>query len=184
MEAKENYISTRYEGKDNSFNTINLRLNPEFMIEKLRRQLMNQTLFNPNIGMWETPEGKKPKFSEDGINEYIEIIEEAINIPSVLANLTKEEINESCRSIALQVRDLIKYKHYEYKIPEHMWVFLRDKAMNMVFNFLTRPLSGRENELLTQGLTATENINNTKQVSDEAMASSPGIMGGLFRGRR
>ena len=186
MEAKQQYISEQYERPGDNVDSLNLRLNPEYLLEKIRRRLLKYTHYNVNTGQFERNGQALPLFHEDGIDEYMTILESIIHIPAVLGNLDQNKANNSCRNVTLSARNLIIYKHYMYGISESNWQMLLGMVMNNAEIFLSRPLSGRENELLTLGNTRRETVTNNKQVTDESSQQGGGglFAMGMLRGRR
>jgi len=183
MEKTEEYINTRYDGKDNSPSVIQFRLSNDELIYSIYRELMGYTAFDTNTNQWIRPPGAIPIMEEEGINHYMRIIKQILHPSAALSNTTQKDINDIGINISIQTLDFITYNSTRYNIEQWSWSFLMGCVVNNVQQFLTRAKNGRENELLTQGFTHTENVQSRAEVDEGSTQPRSLLPINPFRGR-
>jgi hypothetical protein len=176
-EQTEQYETSRYEGKDNSFNTIQLRLDqkdPLFELEKyflrVKRDYDNEVYIKG-----------APMFDEEGIYDLLGELKR-LSTSNILGNLPEERLKIIIKDTGEAVREFIYENEGRYNIPEDLWVRIYYQCVNQVEMGLRRSVNGFESRQLTEGSTIREIVDNKKHIREGSEQSS-GFMSG-FRGRR
>jgi hypothetical protein len=158
--AIDSYESERYEPMQDSFNTIQMRLDPTPALETIRRHLLRKTIYNSSKGVWERPKGAEPMFDTEGINELMAVLYARIGVDTVLSMLKNDKINQIVRECGEDIIEFIFFKEDIYNIQESDHNNILHTITHKIDIFLRRATAttsgGTENALLTKGLSMRE----------------------------
>jgi hypothetical protein len=180
MEANEKWESSRFEGKDNSFNTIKMRLDPAELLMIIEHSFLGEK-WDPYQNKW-IQSSITPMLSKEAVEDLMIELNARISIPSVLGNLSINRVNEITRKAGMSCRDFIIYNEGRYNIASSNWVRIQNIVEDNVLMYLSRSIDGLENRRLTEGLTTTETNTVNKQMSESGAAATSVIH--PFGGRR
>jgi hypothetical protein len=174
--GNETYSSERYEGQDNSYNTILMRLDPTPTLEDIKRYLLKETLYNEKIEKYERPPGLKPMFDEEGVQELIMELRARMSIDKVLSINTQNEIRLITREVGEVILEFLWFNSEKFSINEGDFSRIFYMIKHNIEIFLRRTLQGQENKLLAAGLTHREVVNkNQSQEVKEGTSRDTGF---------
>ena len=137
--------STKYEGWEDNYNTLLLRLDPSPTLEKIRRMLLNQR-FDKTKEEWVSVKNLKPRMKEEGTEKLMLELYSRMSIDKVLSNLKETEINMFCRQVGEVILQFLWFNSEEFDIAEDEFESILWIVIHNIKIFLKRALLGFENK--------------------------------------
>lgn len=183
MKDDEQYMSERYDGGQDNYNTLMLRLDPSPTLDEIKRFLLRKTKLNVKTETWERVGDLKPMFKEEGIEELMLELRSRMSIDKVLSKLESNQINLIIRELGEIVMEFIYFNHDTYEIKESDYNKILYCVKHNVFIFLRRALGGTENELITKAFLYREVVSKSRNVREDNEEKPRGTFSFLGGGR-
>lgn len=158
--------SASYQGLDQSFYSLDLLLNPTYVIEKIRHNFLGEeSVGDPRDNRWE----KKgtPLMKEDGVKELMQLISGTFNIPVVLGNLSEAEYKRIVADLGYTVVDFIFFNAQKYGIDHSNYNLILSIIMTDFQAFLSRTRGGFQQQHITKSWGGHEIVEQKHKSQDE-----------------
>lgn len=157
MANKENVtqeaLSTRYEGLQSNENTIAILLDTRAMLSTIKYSLLGLE-YDPKQDAY--IQTRLPLMDEDGVHDYMRILDSCIGIPQQLSGISEKEKKNLLRRILFTTIDFIYFNERRYNIlppafdviftivDVNMTLFLNKSQSQVVIEFIKGIFGSRE----------------------------------------
>ena len=154
-EVTQEQTGTRYDGLRTTENTLAILLDTGQIIQDIKNSLLGREYVKDELGEgWRST--RKPLMTEDGVFDYMRLLDSFIGIPQQLTKITGKEKSELLRRILYTTIEFIYFNKDKYKIDEasysmiytivrvNMNLFLNKSETQTLIQFIRSIFGSRE----------------------------------------
>jgi len=158
-EQQEDTTSRRYDGWEDTYNTLLMRLDPTPTLERIKHLLMNYKYDEPNdkwVPIMINGKPIKRRMTQEGIEKLMLELYGRMSIDKVLSNLKETKINLFVKQLGEVLLQFLWFNTDEFDIKEGEYESIIWLVLHNVEIFLRRALLGSENRLLNKSMEMKE----------------------------
>ena len=168
----EEMVSERFNGMEADTSTLQLLLSPEYVLNKMRHALLGEVPNgDPRDNNWVTL--REPIMSIEGVNDYMQVMENTIGIPQSLTSLTKKEMNTLLATVLNNSYDFVFFKSQKYDLKESNFSTLVAITEINCTTFLNKANAGFITKMIKGMFGMKENVSKNQSVKDEMGGTKP-----------
>lgn len=171
----EAFVSAKYAGKSDTFDTILLRLDPTPTLEKLRAFLLRYQ-YDPETKNY-IPSENKPLFLQIGVDDLMTDLYNLVATETILSNLEENDIRRITRDAGERLHEFIWFYWDQYEINESDWNRIYSACLNKIETQLRRAKDGQENKNVTQWFQHREMVTKSSRQNMSEGEQQNGIKG-------
>ena len=149
--------STVHHGLDQTVYSLNLLLNPNEIIDKIRHAFLGEELEgDPKDNIWKKI--REPIMDEAGVSELMLLLSSTISIPIVLGNLTEAEYKRIVAELSYATLDFLFFNAQKYHIAHSNYKIIVSIIKTDFRAFLSRARGGFQQVHVSKSYGAHESV--------------------------
>lgn len=151
QDDREDYESTRYEGWEDTYNTLVMRLDPSPTLEKIRHMLLNER-YVEETKEWVQIKGLRPRMKKEGVEKIMLELWGRMTVDKVLGNLKEQRINIFVRQLGEVILNFLWHNADQFEIEDAEFESIFYLIVQNVDMFLRRAQNALENIMLNKSM--------------------------------
>jgi hypothetical protein len=167
-----NLETTRFAGVEASVGSLDMMLNPSYMIEVIRHSLLGER-FDPRQAIWIPIPEAQPKMSREGVEDIMRELETIYGIPNIMGALEEREYYHLLEESFESIRVIMFMKNTQYGINDADLKSIKNTIKHNVTLLLSRSRRGFMANMISKVFGSKEQVvKHENQTADQATKSS------------
>lgn len=149
--AEQTAELTQYQGFQDTYNTLLMRLDPTPTLERIRHLLLNERYLDKEE-KWEKIKGLRPKMNKEGVEKLMLELYSRMSIDKILGNLKEARVNIYVRQLGEVVLSFLWHHADRFEIDESEFESIIHLVLQNVDMILRRALNALENVMLNKSM--------------------------------
>lgn len=170
---------SRYEGPQPTAETIEVILEPQYMLEYIRHRLNNEILVGKGRDRcWEKNIKAKAKMNEAGVEDLMNFLDPIFGIPQSLSNISDKEFRLEIMKHLFAIRKWIFFHATEYEIEEGDYDQVYNLISTNLLLMLSKSRKGWQGDLVKGifGVREVKSIKSSSALEENSPQKSGGFM--------